>query len=166
MRGAAALRGRGPHDRDVLPGRRQWPVRRVLRQHDGPELEPNVPDDIPNTLAYQETNTLAHQEIVRAGLDEKIPSGLVLTGGASALGGLTELAEEIFETPVRLGLPDHIGGLQDVVRSPMYATGVGLVLFGFSQQRVHGQSRFRIRDESIFGRVKQRMRDWFYGEFE
>ena len=113
----------------------------------------------------EEVLTLAHQEIVRSGLEDQIPSGLVLTGGASALSGLPELAEEIFETPVRLGLPCHIGGLQDVVRSPMYSTGVGLVLFGLSESQANGQSRFRIRDESIFGRVKQRMRDWFYAEF-
>ena len=113
----------------------------------------------------EEVLTLAHQEVVRSGLEDRIPSGVVLTGGASSLGGLTELAEEIFETPVRLGVPSHIGGLQDVVRSPMYATGVGLVLFGLSQSRAQNQSRFRIRDESIFGRVKQRMRDWFYSEF-
>ena len=75
-------------------------------------------------------------------------------------------AEEIFEAPVRRGKPTHIGGLQDVVRSPMYATGVGLVIFGFSQSLPHGGSRFRIRDDSIFGRVKQRMRDWFYGDFD
>jgi cell division protein FtsA len=113
----------------------------------------------------EEVLSLAHQEIVRSGLEDQIPSGLVLTGGASALSGLPELAEEIFETPVRLGLPCHIGGLQDVVRSPMYSTGVGLVLFGLSESQADGQSRFRIRDESIFGRVKQRMRDWFYAEF-
>jgi len=114
----------------------------------------------------EEILTLAHQEIRRSGLEDRIPSGVVLTGGASALDGMVELAEEIFETPVRAGIPAHIGGLQDVVRSPMYATGVGLVLFGFSQQRAQGTSRFRIRDESIFGRVKQRMRDWFYSEFD
>jgi len=113
----------------------------------------------------EEVLTLAQQEIVRAGLEEEMPSGVVLTGGASSLSGLPELAEEIFETPVRQGLPCHIGGLQDVVRSPMYSTGVGLVLFGLSESRAEGQSRFRIRDESIFGRVKQRMRDWFYAEF-
>ena len=89
----------------------------------------------------------------------------MLTGGASALAGMTDLAEEIFEAPVRQGMPLHVGGLQDVVRSPMYSTGVGLVLFGLSQQRGPAVSRFRIRDESIFGRVKQRMRDWFYAEF-
>ena len=113
----------------------------------------------------EEVLTLAHQELVRSGLENRIPSGIVLTGGASALAGLPELAEEIFEAPVRQGLPSHIGGLQDVVRSPMYSTGVGLVLYGLSQARAHHQSRFRIRDESIFGRVKQRMRDWFYSEF-
>ncbi|HIF98872.1 MAG TPA: cell division protein FtsA [Myxococcales bacterium] len=113
----------------------------------------------------EEVLTLAHQELMRSGLENRIPSGVVLTGGASALAGLPELAEEIFEAPVRQGLPTHIGGLQDVVRSPMYSTGVGLVLYGLSQNRAQNQSRFRIRDESIFGRVRQRMRDWFYSEF-
>jgi len=110
--------------------------------------------------------TLARQELVKAGLEDRIPSGVVLTGGCSALMGISELAEEIFESPVRQGTPLHVGGLQDVVRSPMYATGVGLVLYGQAQARGRGQSRFRIRDESIFRRVRQRMRDWFYGEFD
>jgi cell division protein FtsA len=110
--------------------------------------------------------SLARQEIAKSGLADKIPSGVVLTGGCSALEGLGDLAEEVFESPVRRGTPIHVGGLQDVVRSPMYATGVGLVLFGHSQSRVRTQSRFRIRDEGIFGRVKQRMREWFFGEFE
>ncbi len=112
----------------------------------------------------EEILSLARREIVKAGLDESIPSGVVLTGGASALEGIDELAEEIFEGPVRLGMPTNVGGLQDVVRSPMYATGVGLVQFGFGQ-RPESASRFRIRDDSIFGRVKQRMRDWFYTDF-
>jgi cell division protein FtsA len=114
----------------------------------------------------EEILSLARQEILKAGLEDKIPSGVVLTGGASALAGMPELAEEIFEAPVRRGSPTQIGGLQDVVRSPMYATGVGLVVFGHAQRQPRGHSRFRIRDDSIFGRVKQRMRDWFYGEFE
>ncbi len=107
--------------------------------------------------------SLARQSLVKEGLEDAIPSGVVLTGGASALTGLLDLAEEIFESPVRAGLPSRIGGLQDVVRGPMYATGVGLVLYGTGQDRP--DTRFRIRDESIFGRVKQRMRDWFY-QFE
>ncbi len=112
----------------------------------------------------EEILSLARQEISKAGLEGEIPSGVVLTGGASALDGICELAEEIFESPVRLGMPTRVGGLQDVVRSPMYATGVGLVQFGFGQ-RPEPASRFRIRDDSIFGRVKQRMRDWFYTDF-
>jgi cell division protein FtsA len=107
--------------------------------------------------------SLARQALVKEGLEGRIPSGVVLTGGCSALEGLLDLAEEIFEAPVRLGIPIRVGGLQDVVRGPMYATGVGLVLYGAAQDR--RITRFRIRDDSIFGRVKQRMRDWFY-QFE
>jgi cell division protein FtsA len=110
--------------------------------------------------------SLARQSLVGAGLEGQIPSGVVLTGGCSALEGLLDLAEEIFEAPVRPGTPTDIGGLQDVVRSPMYATGVGLALFGASQSCGRRHTRFRIRDESIFSRVKQRMRDWFYGDFD
>ena len=112
----------------------------------------------------EEILSLARQEIVRSGLADRIPSGIVLTGGASALAGISELAEEIFEAPVRLGCPENVGGLLEIVRSPMYATGVGLVNYGFSQESSRFRG-FRIRDESIFGRVKQRMRDWFYAEF-
>jgi cell division protein FtsA len=119
-------------------------------------IEPRV-DEILN---------LARQELAKEGLENRIPSGVVLTGGCSALEGMTELAEEVFEAPVRLGIPRNIGGLQDVVRGPMYATGVGLSIFGASQEQDRGQSRFRIRDESIFGRVRQRMRDWFFAEGE
>jgi len=110
--------------------------------------------------------SLARQEVEKAGLERRIPSGVVLTGGCSSLAGIADLAEEIFEAPVRLGSPCRVGGLQDVVRSPMYATGVGLVLYGCAQSSGRGPSRFRIRDESIFRRVKQRMRDWFYGDLE
>jgi cell division protein FtsA len=113
-----------------------------------------------------EVLSLARGELEKAGIQDRIPSGVVLTGGCAELDGLRELAEEIFETPVRIGAPRHIGGLQDVVRSPMYATGVGLVLFGISHRGGRGTSRFRIRDDSIFRRVRQRMRDWFYGEIE
>jgi len=114
----------------------------------------------------EEILCLARQELVKAGLEERIPSGVVLTGGCSALEGACEMAEEVFEAPVRLGTPMHIGGLQDVVRSPMYATGVGLVLHGQDRDRARIQSRFRIRDGSIFRRVRQRMREWFYGDLE
>jgi cell division protein FtsA len=114
----------------------------------------------------EEILSLARQELMRAGMEDRIPSGVVLSGGCAALAGIADLAEEIFESPVRVGLPARIGGLQDVVRDPMYATGVGLVLYGANQGRGLPYSRFRIRDESIFRRVRQRMREWFHGEFD
>jgi cell division protein FtsA len=154
--GVASARYLGSDDVITVPsvgGRRPREVsRKILCE----VIEPRV----------DEVLSLARQELVKAGLDDRIPSGVVLTGGCSALNGIAELAEEIFESPVRSGTPTRVGGLQDVVRSPMYATGVGLVLYGFSQSRSRATSRFRIRDDSIFRRVKQRMRDWFYGEFD
>jgi cell division protein FtsA len=154
--GAASARLLGSDDVITVPsvgGRRPREVsRKILCEI----IEPRI----------DEILTLSRQEIVKAGLENKIPSGLALTGGCAALAGIGDLAEEIFEAPVRIGQPSRVGGLQDVVRSPMYATGVGLVLYGQAQAQGRGVSRFRIRDESIFRRVRQRMRDWFYGEFE
>jgi cell division protein FtsA len=154
--GVASARFLGSDDIITVPsvgGRRPREVsRKILCEI----IEPRV----------DEILSLAHRELVKGGLDQRIPSGVVLTGGCAALAGMTDLAEEIFESPVRLGMPVNIGGLQDVVRDPMYATGVGLILFGYSQAKGKSPSRFRIRDESIFRRVKQRMRDWFYGDLE
>jgi cell division protein FtsA len=114
----------------------------------------------------EEILSLARQELMRAGMEDRIPSGIVLSGGCAALAGIADLAEEIFESPVRVGQPARVGGLQDVVRDPMYATGVGLALYGANHGRGLPYSRFRIRDESIFRRVRQRMREWFHGEFD
>jgi cell division protein FtsA len=151
--GVASARFLGSDDIITVGGRRPREVsRKILCEIIEPRME--------------EILGLAQQEIVKSGLDARIPSGVVLTGGCAALSGITELAEEIFESPVRLGMPANIGGLQDVVRDPMYATGVGLILFGYSQAKGKSPSRFRIRDEGIFRRVKQRMRDWFYGDLE
>jgi cell division protein FtsA len=101
------------------------------------------------------------EEIRRAGLLGAIPSGVVVTGGSSALEGLPELAEEIFELPTRRGVPRGIGGLADRVQGPEFATGVGLALWGAQRP---GRQRFRIYDGSTFRKVRQRMREWFYGE--
>jgi cell division protein FtsA len=154
--GVASARYLGSDDVITVPsvgGRRPREVsRKILCEI----IEPRV----------DEVLSLARQELLKAGLDDRIPSGVVLTGGCAALSGITELAEEIFESPVRSGTPTRVGGLQDVVRSPIYATGVGLVLYGISQRCGRATSRFRIRDDSIFRRVRQRMRDWFYGELE
>jgi len=79
---------------------------------------------------YDELFTLIQAEIRRSGYEEIIPAGVVLTGGTSKMEGAVELAEEIFHMPVRIGAPQHARGLNDIVRNPIYATAVGLLIFG------------------------------------
>ena len=109
----------------------------------------------------EEILSLVRDEIERSGFLALIPSGVVVTGGTSALDGLPELAEEIFELPTRRGTPGGVGGLLDRVKGPEYATGVGLALWGAQRP---GKHRFRVYDGSTFRKVRQRMREWFYGE--
>ncbi len=102
---------------------------------------------------------LVDREVHRAGLHGRVAAGVVVTGGSSILEGVPELAEQIFDLPVRRGLPTGVGGLTDVVASPIFATGVGLVLYGAEHRH---QRRFhRVTDRNIFDRVVARMREWF-----
>lgn len=109
----------------------------------------------------EEILTLVHHEVMKTGYANLIASGIVLTGGTAVLEGLPELAEQIFNLPVRRGIPVGIGGLVDLVHSPIYATGVGLVLYGSKHET---QSRFKIGEANIFSKVTHRMREWI-GEF-
>ena len=84
---------------------------------------------------YDELFTLVQAEIRRSGFEELIAAGVVLTGGTSKMEGVTELAEEIFHMPVRIGAPVNVKGLSDIVNNPIYSTGVGLLHFGVQQQR-------------------------------
>jgi cell division protein FtsA len=106
----------------------------------------------------EEILTLVHREILKSGYENLIPSGVVLTGGTASLEGLPELVEQIFNLPVRRGYPSGVGGLLDVVNNPMYATGVGLVLYG---KRHGSEARFRNGDRRIFGRVKRWFSEFF-----
>jgi cell division protein FtsA len=109
----------------------------------------------------EEILTLVHHEVMKTGYANLIASGIILTGGTAVLEGLPELAEQIFNLPVRRGIPIGIGGLVDLVHSPIYATGVGLVLYGSKHET---QSRFKIGEANIFSKVTHRMREWI-GEF-
>ncbi len=104
----------------------------------------------------EEIFSLAQQELARSGYEDMVAAGVVLTGGTSLLEGAGELAEQVFNLPVRRGLPKRIGGLVDVVRNPMYSTGVGLTVMGSATR---DQQRFKIRDRNIYGKVKTRMRE-------
>jgi len=109
----------------------------------------------------EEIFSLVNREIVKSGYEDLIASGVVITGGSAILPGMPELAEQIFNLPVRRGTPLDIGGLKDVVASPIYATGVGLVKYG--SQNVEKQN-FKIGQDNVFEKVARRMKEWF-GEF-
>jgi len=141
---------RSIHGEETLevPGMGGSKPRTLPRQILGEILEPRM----------EEIFSLIKREIYRAGMENMITSGVVVTGGTSLLDGVTEVAESILEVPVRLGKPIGISGLVDVVNNPMYATGVGLVLFG---ARNRSAKKFRIRDANIFNRVMTQMKRWF-----
>jgi len=106
----------------------------------------------------EEVFELVKREIIKAGCLDFMTSGVVITGGSSLLPGVVEVTEQVFNVPARVGYPEDIGGLVDVVNNPIYATGVGLVLFGVSAQVNRG---FYIRDKKVFERVLARMKTWF-----
>ena len=150
---ACALTQLAARDESIeVPSVGDRPPRRLARQTLAEVVEPR----------YEELLTLVQAELRRSGFEDLIAAGIVLTGGSSKIEGLVDLAEEVFHMPVRLGVPQSVMGLADVVRNPIYATGVGLLLFG-SQNRV--QRAF----EADFGRgvrgVWERMKSWFQGNF-
>jgi cell division protein FtsA len=131
-----------------VPGMGGRGPRKLPRQILGEILEPRL----------EEIFELIYREIYRARMENAITSGVVLSGGTSLLDGVAEVAESIFNLPTRLGKPQGIKGLVDVVNNPMYATGVGLVLFA---ARHRDAKKFRIRDNNIFNRLMTRMKRWF-----
>ncbi len=109
---------------------------------------------------YEELFQLIQAELRRSGFEELIASGIVLTGGAAKMQGVIELAEEVFHVPVRLGVPQYVSGLSDVVRNPIYATGVGLLLYG--QQQL-AMPRGKSSQDDSFAGVLNKMKKWFSG---
>jgi cell division protein FtsA len=107
----------------------------------------------------EEILALVQSDIRRSGWYDRIPAGLVMTGGASALPGTAELAESAFDMPIRIGFPLGVTGLVESVSDPRFATGVGLVQYG----RGAGIDENRFTqgdDDSLWGRVLVRMREW------
>jgi cell division protein FtsA len=134
---------------------------------------PSVGDRAPRRLArqalaevveprYEELLTLIRAEIRRSGFEDLVAAGVVLTGGSAKMEGLIRLAEEIFQMPVRIGVPHSVTGLVDVVRNPIYATGVGLLMFASQAAREH---RAEARETLGMRMAWQRMRGWFQGNF-
>lgn len=107
-----------------VPSVGERPARDLSRQALAEVVEPR----------YDELFTLVQAELRRSGYEDLIAAGIVLTGGTSKMEGVVELAEEIFHTPVRIGTPQAVEGLTDIVRNPIYSTGVGLLQYGLKQQ--------------------------------
>ena len=97
------------------------------------------------------------------GFEELIAAGVVITGGSAKMEGAVELAEEVFHMPVRLGVPQYVNGLMDVVRNPIHATGAGLLLYGY--QSLTRRRRRSTPVSGSLGDVWERMRSWFSGQF-
>ncbi len=141
-----------PDETIEVPSVGDRPSRRLARQTLAEIVEPR----------YEELFGLIREELRRSGFEEAIAAGVVITGGSAKMEGAVELAEEIFHMPVRLGLPQHVTGLVEVVSNPIHSTGVGLLLY--ARANAHGA----LREKPIYGGVKSvvdRMRAWFQGNF-
>ena len=111
---------------------------------------------------YDELFTLIQAELRRSGFEDLVAAGIVLTGGTARIEGAVELAEEIFHMPVRVGAPANVKGLGDIVKNPIYATGVGLLQYGIRQQK-DGKPGVDVEESrtSVIARIKRWIGDNF-----
>jgi len=126
------------------------PTRKISRGNLAEIIEPR----------YEELMMLVQAELRRSGYEDIVAAGIVLTGGSAKVEGLVELAEEVFHMPVRLGYPQYVSGLSEVVRNPIYATSVGLLLFG-QQNSVTSGGEMKNGVEAMW----EKMKSWFQGNF-
>lgn len=126
-----------------VPGAGDKPPRELSRQALAEVVEPR----------YDELFTLIQAELRRSGFEDLIAAGIVLTGGSAKMEGAVELAEEIFHMPVSLGSPKNVAGLRDIVRSPIYSTGVGLLMYG-KQKEEESSDREGGGSLGLLGRLK------------
>ena len=122
-------------------------MRRMSRQTLAEVVEPR----------YEELFSLVQAELRRSGYERQIVAGIVLTGGSSNMQGVVELAEEVFHVPVRVGTPQYVKGLVELIKNPIYATGVGLLLYGLRQQ----QDRTPFTAFTAGRQCLERMKSWF-----
>ena len=138
-----------------VPGVGERPPRKLARQTLAEVVEPRI----------EELFGLILADLRRSGFEDLIGSGLVLTGGCSKMEGMAELAEEVFHMPVRIGIPQYVGGLSGVVHNPIYATGVGLVLYGARARRGRNYSMHTRSSQVGIKGVLGKMKSWFQGNF-
>ncbi|MFA9949062.1 cell division protein FtsA [Dentiradicibacter hellwigii] len=140
-----------PEDALDVAGVDDRPSRRLSRRALADVIQPRV----------EELYELIQAELRRAGFEEVLSSGIVLTGGASIMPGMIELGEEVFHMPVRLGIPKYYGALADVVQNPRFATACGLLMEAQAQRK----RGLKVRETSNARQVLGRMRSWFEKNF-
>jgi cell division protein FtsA len=140
-----------PNQMIEVPGIGERGARTLSRQTLAEVIEPRV----------EELYSLVQQVLRDSGFEELLSSGIVLTGGSSVMQGMVELGEEIFHMPVRVGVPRYVGALAEVVRTPRFATAVGLLLEGRAQIQQGKLSRQSGSVRAVIGR----MREWFQRNF-
>ena len=140
-----------------VPGMGDRPARKLSRQTLAEVVEPR----------YDELFSLVQQEIEKSGYAGRLAAGVVLTGGSAKIEGATALAESIFHMPVRIGMPQSlkVGGMGEVLRNPIYSTGVGLLLYGKKHGEEHQHLRPAPRATVGVGDVWQKMRGWIARNF-
>jgi cell division protein FtsA len=142
-----------PDETIEVPSVGDRPPRRLARQTLAEIVEPR----------YEELFGLVRDELRRSGFEELIAAGVIITGGSAKMEGAVELAEEVFHIPVRLGSPQYVDGLMDVIRNPIHATGVGLLLYGYENLARRDQ-----RSKPMGGNLADiwgRMKFWFQKKF-
>jgi cell division protein FtsA len=140
-----------PDETIKVPGVGDKPAKELSRQALAEVVEPR----------YDELFTLIQAELRRSGFEDLIAAGIVLTGGASKMEGVIELAEEIFHMPVSLGSPRDVAGLKDIVRNPVYATGVGLLQYGKQREEEQPRRGRGLRRGGVFTRLRTWLGDNF-----
>ncbi len=141
-----------PSDKIEVPGIGDRGPRSLSRQALAAVIEPRV----------EELFSMVQQTIRESGYEEALSSGIVITGGSSLLPGMAELAEDIFLKPVRVGAPDYNGGLADVVRTPRFATAMGLLE---EARQIRAKGRKVAEQSGSFKDTMRRMKEWFLGNF-
>ncbi|ABI57530.1 cell division protein FtsA [Alkalilimnicola ehrlichii MLHE-1] len=142
-----------PEESIEVPSVGDRPPRRLSRQSLAAVVEPR----------YEELLGLVQAELRRSGFEDLIPAGVVLTGGSSKMEGVVDLAEEVFHLPVRAASPTQVTGLSDVVRNPIYSTGVGLLVYGARHEGKPALTDFS--EEGGLQALWARMKSWFKGNF-
>jgi len=158
-----------------------------LKERFGAAYEPLVPDSdiigLPSTpgqgprnaerrvlahimhMRLQEVMEFARDEINRAGYSQRLPAGIILTGGGALTPGIVELARDVFAMPARVGRPGQgLSGLADSVESPRMAVPAGLLLYGARQSALSGFGTGGRRSQSmekVLGPVKRWLQDFF-----